>query len=140
MSWLSIIMAIITYLTSSKGNKENKGRAAALAAAAGLGTYYVTHETEWGRTNLGFLDGVAPDVDASSGTVDASNPSGGTTATKPVAITTGTTSTNGWDVLKNWGPTGVIGTTAAAAGLADSSTRKWVIFGGVALLAIVLLK
>lgn len=143
MPWLSIIMAIIGLLTSLMKNPEKKGQAVAAAALAGLGTYYVTHETEWGQDTLGALDGVVklPDTPAP---VDG----GSSTITLPDGSTTGTTHTsvpstiNGqtsgiWDVLTNWGPTGtaaVIGTTAVATSSSWQKYLPWILIGGAVLL------
>lgn len=147
MPWLSIIMAIIAALVSLKSKPKDTGRAVAAAALGGLGTYYVTHETEWGRDLLGDLDGVVPvisDADAATGQTlpDGSKIPAGTT-TIPSGTTGGATSgkTVGiWDTLTSWGPTGtaaVIGTTTVAA---DSGTRKYIPWIAAGVLAFLILK
>lgn len=146
MPWLSIIMAILSFLASMKKDPDKKGQAVAAAALGGLGTYYVTHETEWGRENLGSLDGVVvPGADA----VDAVDDEGKVITTKdasgkdvivkvpPVSVDK-PSSTTGWDVLKNWGATGtaaVVGTTAVAT---DSSLKKYLpwLLGGLVVLVV----
>lgn len=135
MPWLSILMALITFFTSKKKDGSNTGQAALLGLAAGAGTYYVTHETEWGRDNLGFLDGVVKDK-AGSAVIsgDSGASTGGTVIRPPVVSTT----TNGWDVLKDWGAAGTTG--AVLAGTGTLKNDKWLLWGGVALLAILLLR
>lgn len=139
MPWLSILMALITFFTSKRSGASNT-KAALLAGLAGAGTYYVSHETDWGKANLGPLDGVVlpgteiavgadgqPLKDANgSNVLVGSNPNGTGTVT---------------DVLKSWGATGtatVIGTTAAAtgSGLFSSKNAPWLIAGAVALIVI----
>jgi len=57
--WISIILALLSYFTAKKSGASNT-KAAVIAGAAGLGTYYVASETEWGRSTLGSLnDGIA---------------------------------------------------------------------------------
>lgn len=45
---IAIIMAIIGFFPSKKSGASD-GEAAMIAAGAGLGTYYVATETEWGK-------------------------------------------------------------------------------------------
>lgn len=59
--WVSLIMALISFLTAKKSGKSTT-QAAAIAAATGLGTYYVTTQTEWGRSTLGALNDSIADV------------------------------------------------------------------------------
>lgn len=53
--WVSLIMALISFLTAKKSGKSTT-QAAAIAAATGLGTYYVATQTEWGKSTLGALN------------------------------------------------------------------------------------
>lgn len=146
MPWLSIIMAIISALASLKSKPGDKGRAVAAAALGGLGTYYVTHETEWGKDVLGGLDGVAPPTpNPGPGTVTlpdgSSTQKDGTSVPNPnVGAPNAGKTTGVWDVLTSWGPTGtaaVIGTGVVAA---DSNLRKWLPIAALALGAFLLLK
>lgn len=82
MPWLSIIVAIISFLLEKKRNGGNTARAAAVGAIAGLGTYYVSHETEWGRANLGDLDGVVATPTVVPGGTDVPKNADGTPGTK----------------------------------------------------------
>lgn len=59
MPWLTILITLLTFFMSGGAEKKNRGKAIATAALAGVGTYYVTHETDWGQQTLGSLDGVA---------------------------------------------------------------------------------
>lgn len=161
MPWLSIIMALITFFAQKKRNGGDTTRAALAAGIVGAGTYYVTHETEWGAENLGFLDGVESTTvtDLAGPPEIVRNPDGSTTATYPngtvrttgaqgavkyvdstgKTLATGTSSAVA-DVLKDWGPAGTAGVIGVAAGVASSDTRKHIIWGGLLLAAVFLLK
>lgn len=138
MPWLSIIMALLTFFTS-KRNGASSTKAALMAGLVGAGTYYVTHETDWGKANLGQFDGVpkpstvpllkpdgSPVLDADGQPVNS--PSSG--------------STSGFsDVLKSWGATGtaaVLGAGAAATGTGIFSSKNlpWLIAGGALIIFI----
>lgn len=150
MPWLSIIMAILSYLLSMKDDPEKKSRAVAAAALAGLGTYYVSHETEWGRETLGDLDGV-PTVNEVATAATAVTGADGqpvtvkdkTGATVPVKVPTVSPTTNpssttsGWDVLQSWGAAGtaaVVGTAAVATSSGASKWLPWLAGGAILLL------
>lgn len=93
MPWITIIMAIISFLTAKKSGASN-GQAAAVAGVAGLGTYYVTHNTEWGVENLGSLDGVdtTSPTTTSTSTPNADGTTSTTTKTADGAAVTTTAS------------------------------------------------
>lgn len=136
MPWLSILIAIVTAVASLLAKPKKKGQAVALGALAGLGTYYVSHETSIGQEYLGSLDGVIPTPSAGSDAVSLPDGSVSTSATpgSTSAPATGV-STNGWDVLKQWGGQGtaaVLGTGIAGVGLATSTTdwSKWLLAAG----------
>lgn len=151
MPWFSIIMALISFLLTKKKTGDTT-KALAAGALVGLGSYYVSHETDWGRANLGSLDGVAPStalVDGNGNPVLKGGqpvyvPAGSTVALNPDGTVklgaSGSPSVIGAtaDVLKSWGGTGtaaVIGTTAVAA--SSSSLTKylpWLLAGGALLL------
>lgn len=59
MPWLSLIMFLLSYLASRKSGASG-GQALASGLVAGGLTYEVSHNTSWGRDNLGSLDGVDP--------------------------------------------------------------------------------
>lgn len=133
MPWLSIIMALISFFATKKKDGSNTGTALAAAAVAGLGTYYVTHETEWGQANLGQFDGVVTAPVLPAGTTTTT--SGGVIV--PVAPGGTTGSDSGlWSTVKEWGPvatTAVVGTAAAAATGSLEKYLPWIV-GGLALL------
>lgn len=149
MPWLSIFMAILSFFLTKK-KTGSTATALAAGALAGVGTYYVTHETDWGKTNLGSLDNVtaatpllnadgSPVLDAQGNAITI--PAGSTVEKNPdgtVKVVGGVPSvTNGvTDVLKSWGATGtaaVIGTTAVATSDSFSKYLPWIL-GGAALL------
>lgn len=139
LPWFSIIIALLTFFGSKKNGASNT-KALLTAGLAGAGSYYVTHETEWGRANLGALDGVVPTgavpLEGAGGAVVDANGNPVRVGVNP----TGETSVAGevGGVLKSWGGTGtaaVIGTTAAAtSGFFSSPAFKWILGGGIALL------
>lgn len=138
MPWLSIIMAIISFLATLKKDKSNVGRAALVGAAAGLGTYYVTHETEWGRTNLGSLDGVVTVEPGSDVTGPVSTTNGGVPVKVPVSQSANTsTGSSGqwWNVIgDNLVPLGA-GVVLGASTSKEGSWIPWaLLIGGVLLL------
>jgi len=134
MPWLSILMALLSFFSQKRDTPEQKRKAALVAGLVGAGTYYVSHETEWGREHLGQYDGVI--TSAPTGTEVTTNPDG--TVKSGLSVTAPPSGATAWDVLKAWGPTGtaaVIGTTTIAA---SSDLRKWLLPAGI-LLGIVLL-
>lgn len=58
MPWLSIIMALVSFFLAGGAKPENRAKAAAIGLAAGAATYGISHYTDWGKENLGSLDGV----------------------------------------------------------------------------------
>lgn len=141
MPWLSLLMALLTFITSRKGDSKNNTKAAILATAAGAATYYTTHETEWGRENLGAFDGVIAAPTITNGTT-VTPPTVGSPVTIPPITATPTgaqTITSGVvETLKNWGPGGtalVVGTAAAATG-----SSKLLLWGGLAVGLLLLMR
>lgn len=140
MPWLSIIMAVLSFFASGGAEKKNRGKAALVAAGVGAATYYTTHETDWGQENLGQFDGVEMTVD------NAGNATASTGPTKaPVRIpTTGSTADSGaggfWNTIGGWlkSPAGQV--TTGAAGAAALGVPNWLLWGGIALGAYLLLK
>lgn len=144
MPWLSIILALLSYFISKKSGASDS-KALLTAGLAGAGSYYVTHETDWGKANLGSLDGVVTGTGTTLKTgegTEVTDPATGAVIKTAVPVPGTTTSSAGGtgvtDVLKSWGATGtaaVIGTTALAT---NSDLQKWIlpaaIFGGLLLL------
>lgn len=129
MPWLTIILTLLSFF-AAKANGASDTKALLTAGLAGAGTYYATHETEWGRANLGDLDGLS----SVEGTpvVDGENTVPLTEGGSLKVLTNGTA-----DVLKSWGATGaskVLATGAAVAGgIFSSANLPWLI-GGLGLL------
>lgn len=129
MPWLTIIVTLLSFFASKKSGASST-KAALIAGLAGAGTYYASHETEWGKANLGALDGLSsntsgPVVNGQGSAVTTQ--SGGTLSTVVGGVS---------DVLKSWGGTGtaaVVGTTAVAT---SSSLRRYIpwIIGGLGLI------
>lgn len=138
MPWLSIIMALLSFFVSKKSGASNT-KAAITAGLVGAGTYYVSHETDWGRANLGDLDGVVPDGDGvviGTGNAPVTDADG-----KPIVTGGNAGGTSFTDILRGWGATGtaaVIGAGAAAtgSGVFSSKNLPWLIGGAVLLLVI----
>lgn len=150
---IALIMALVSFFGSKKAGASD-GEAAAIAGAAGLGTYYVSTQTEWGRD-------LVSDIKSWVGVTDSSGDpvlnGDGQPATVPegaevILNEDGSVAkdANGnvlWKlvdstgkVLTSWGPVGtagVIGTAGIATGAIDT---KWLWIGGAALLAVVVLK
>lgn len=149
---ISLIMALVSFFGSKKAGASD-GEAAAIAGAAGLGTYYVSTETEWGRDMVSNIESWVGVTDDSGDPVLNGD---GQPATVPegaeiVRNEDGSVAkdANGnvmWKlvdstgkVLTSWGPVGtagVIGATGVATGTVDD---KWLWIGAAALLAVVVL-
>lgn len=126
MPWLSLIMFFLSYLASRKSGASG-GQALATGLVAGGLTYELSHNTSWGRDNLGSLDGLdevaevpvgssPPDIKLDETQLKAPTPSG------PFSVFT-----------KGGLPTLVAGT--AAGSLLSSSRLPWILGGlGVILL------
>lgn len=134
MPWLTIIMFLLSYF-ASRANGASAGKALVGASFAAAGTYYVTHETAWGKDNLGELDGLgsattSEQLDANGQPIP--NGAGGTVKT----VVDGAS-----DVLKSWGAvgtSGVLATTAAVSGglFSSENMKYWLIGGGLLFLAL----
>lgn len=117
---ISLIIAALTYLLASSNGASSK-TALATAALAGVGTYAVANETEWGqKTFPAAAEGTV--VKSTDGT-DATYPSGA-----PVKAQG---SLSSW-LSSNATPL-AIGAAAGVAGSSGSSSGLWLL-GGAALL------
>lgn len=129
MPWLSLLMTLLAYLLAPRGTAAERRNALLGAALVGGGTYAVTHYTDWGKENLGQFDGVIDD--------EVMGPPAPGTGYKPPP--SGSAWDRFWQTIQSWGPGGtaaVIGTGAAAV----SGNMNWLIIGGLAIGAILLLK
>lgn len=152
--WFVIIMMLISYFTSKKSGASST-KSAMIAAGAGAGAYYVGTQTEWGQDLVQSVedwftptnkDGT-PVTDANgnqiylpAGSSVQYDASGNVVRNADGSILTTTVKTVG-DVLSSWGGAGtaaVVGTTALAT--SGSDTRKYLLWGGLALAAIFILK
>lgn len=125
--WVTLLMMLISYFLQKKSGASNT-KALVTAGLVGAGTYYVTHETDWGKANLGAFDGVPGGGSFLEKNAD------GTTMTdvngQPIKSGTGI-----GDVLTSWGATGtakVLGTAGAVAGtgIFGSKWMPWLLVGG----------
>lgn len=142
---IALVMALLSYFASKKAG-ANDATAAMVAAGAGLGSYYVATETDWGK-------GVVADIDSAwtALTDDDGDPvldAEGNPVYAPPGSTATKDGSGGWtyklldttgEVLTSWGAAGtagVIATTAAVSG----DTNKWLLMGGAALLLIMAMR
>lgn len=130
---IALIMALISYFTAKKKGGASNTQAAMIAAAAGMGTYYVASETEWGQSAVSSIEGTLglSDPTTNPDNYDCTIKEDGTKVYTPKAGTN-STSTNAWDVLKTWGATGtsaVIGTTALSTSSTLQKYLPWLLVG-----------
>lgn len=127
--WISLFIALLTYLMSPKGSDQEKRRALTNAALAGGAAYVATEYTDWGKD-------ISKQFDSAIGV-------GGTTTTTEAAAggikatVGGSGASTGLGSLGNW----VTGGLAAGAGASVvSKMPTWVIYAGLGLGAYLLLK
>lgn len=127
MPWLSIAMALLTYLLLPTGSATQRRNALLGALAVGGATFATTHYTDWGQENLGQFDGVIPET--------VGPPAPGTGYIAPPGQQGGSLPSGWaglWSTLQSWGAAG----TAAVLGtgiVATSGQAKWLLYGGLAL-------
>lgn len=145
---IAIIMALISFFTSKKAGASD-GEAAAIAGAAGLGTYYVGTQTEWGRNAvsnieswLGLTEGGKPVLNADGKQVklpkgaevvrnengEIARDSNGNVMWKLVDST--------GKVLTSWGAAGTMGVIGATGVATGKINPWWIALGGAAVLII----
>lgn len=135
--WLTILLTLLAFFSSKKTGASDT-TALMTAGLVGAGSYYVSHETEWGQANLAALDGVQPML-TTTPVLDANgqqiiDPVTGLAIKTSVPNADGKTTATGTgvlDVLKSWGATGtaaVIGTAAVATG-SSSTLSKYLVPG-----------
>lgn len=138
--WLSLALAILTYLLSSKGTASQRQSALAKAALVGGGSYLVTQNTDWGKDISGKFDsavGLGPTATPAAAAAAANGE-------RPISVGTSAsgTSPNGnglWSTLSGWGAAG-IGAVAGASLAGGSGTSKILLYGALALGAYFILK
>lgn len=133
--WIYLVISILTIFLSS-GGKKPKAKDAALGVAAGLGSYYVGTQTEWGRSTVSGIESslglnsstTVPTAEGGAKTV-ITDQSGGVVAGLGAGISAG---------AKTLVP---LAAAAAAGGvLASSSFGRNLMIGGAVLGAILLLR
>lgn len=140
--WVAIIMAILSFVGAKKSGATN-AQAAAIGAGVGIGSYYLFDPSN--KDNL-FGVGDAADAvnkDKDPKTLDTSNGGAATTGAgfgqglKDLASqtidTTGKT-------LQSWGPAGTAGVVATGAAVSSDDSKKWLMYGALALGALFLIK
>jgi len=130
--WLSLFIAVITYLLSPKGTDKEKRQALTNAALAGGATYLATEYTDWGKD-------LSNSFDSAIGVGGSKTPDA-TTANNTVKLpTTSTTGGTSWIAgIPNW----LTGSVGAAAGVSilGKTIPQWVIWAAIGLGAYWLLK
>lgn len=140
MPWLSIIMAVLTFFLSGGMKKEKRGTAALAAIGVGAGTYYVTHNTDWGQENLGQWDGVDVTVNEDGSSTIGTGPKNPDVKV-PAGGASGDSGASGfWNTIGGWlrSPAGQV--TTGAAGASALGMPKWLVWGGIGLAAYLILK
>lgn len=144
---ISIIIGLITaFIAKKKG--ASTAEAALAGAALGAGTYYVTTETDWGKSLIGNVDKPWVQATSANGTPMV-GPDG-----KPVMIPPGSVplldatgnivkdaAGNWWttavggvkDVLTSWGPAGTAGVVGTVAVATNSGLKKYLPLAALAL-------
>lgn len=134
---LSLLLALVTFMMSSDGTKEGRRRALLTAGAVGLGSAYVTSQTDWGQEiNGNFNEFFGLDDTWTGFASDASgSPSSPTTGvTIPTASRGGGTFSN----VPSWLSVAGAGVAGAAVGAKLPSWAWWV--GGGLLFYLVFVK
>lgn len=156
---ISLIMAVVSAFAAKKSGASD-AEALAAGAIGGLGTYYVATETEWGKSVIGDLDGTTAEViDPATGAAVTNED--GSVATAPVGATVvkdeagnikydslgnamfslgGKVVSTSGDVLKSWGATGTAAVIGTAALASSGDTKKYLLWGGLALGAFLILR
>lgn len=133
--WISLLIALITYMASPKGDAKERRKALLTAAAVGGAAYLATEYTDWGRdisdrfddaVGIGGSDASADDADDAVAIKPPIVGSGGGSG--------GSGSTGGFS---SWWPT-ILGAGTGAA--VASGVPAWVIWGGIALLVYTVIK
>lgn len=115
---ISIIIAILTFLLQDPENSKERRKALLVSALAGLGTYYVATETDWGRSvfgndddSIGNTGNPRPVLDEDGNPIP--NPGGGSSGT-------GSSGAGSW-IRENIIPI----LTGAALGVAGGKGSPW---------------
>lgn len=144
--WVSLFIALVTYLLSDTSTADKRKNALLSAAAIGGVSYVAATNTDWGKDISGKFDSF---VGLNGEPLTASPNTAATAANAGNALQTGATgtgtatSTGGlWSTLTSWGAAGtaaVVGTGAAGAALVSGKTN-WLVIAAIAGGAYLLLK
>lgn len=126
--WITLIMVLISYCMSAKSG-NSKGKSAAIAATAGLGTYWATQNSATlTEANDAIGDVFKPNTTGSTAAT-AEEGAARPAVTKGAAAAAGSTisslGSSAADVLKSWGPTGTVGVVAGTTAATSIDWSKW---------------
>jgi len=116
--WVSLIIALLTYLLSPKDTKSQQKTALLSAAAAGAVTYGVTEYTDWGKENIQPLDNSISSFFNGTPNPAAATATGGAAQAQA--------SSGLWDTLKSWGAKGVAAVIGTAGVVSGNSSLIWI--------------
>lgn len=151
MPWLTIVMWVLSYLVA-KAKGASTAEAALLATGVAAATYFLAEPTnEDNLLGLGQEKGSVGSAKTDAGSVDeTTSATGGLTANSKnstagsAASTVGSVLSTGittvGSTLKSWGAAGTAGVIATTAAVSSGGTQKWILYGGVALVAFLILK
>lgn len=134
-----VILYLLSYFTAKKTGASN-GTAALTAAGVTAGAYYsgLSGKLASGVSSV-FSSSTGPAATdtavALPGQISSIGSGTSTLGTIGSSLISGTS-----DVLKSWGPVGTVGAVAGVSTLRSSNKDKWLLYGGVALAAFLLLK
>lgn len=130
MPWLSIIMALVSFFLAGGSKPENRAKAAAIGLGVGAATYGVTHYTDWGKENLGNLDGVVAEGGSETTSPTVTKPNG-TTVSVGAGNPASSGSTGIWSALGGAvsSPVAAGATGLLAGSLLSGSTLMWIAVG-----------
>ena len=140
--WVSLFIALLTYLLSPRDTPKEQRKALLNSAAAGGLAFAATEYTDWGAdlsqsfdSAIGISD--APAVEA-IGVNDNGRPVGANGALVNPSSPSGSSSNGSgfWSALQSWGPVGTALVATTATGALTGSSLLWI---GLAVGAFILL-
>lgn len=144
MPWVSIAVWLISFfLSRSKG--ASTGKAALIATAAGLGTYYLADPANKDNV-LGLSFGSDGEAAGTGSGVSKTVPgaTGETTGSGSIVSTLGGVASSAvsetGSTLRSWGPTGTLGVIAGTTALSKVTNSEWFWPVAIGLVALLLLK
>ena len=128
--WISLLLALLTYLASPKGSDSERRKALLTAAAVGGASYVATEYTDWGRDVSDQFDDLIG-VGGDTGTADeiVSRPTIKDSSGKP---------SGGTGSFGKWLP-GIVGAGVGAA-VASGGVPSWLVWAGLFAAAYLVLK